>query len=142
MTRAYVPAALRRQVIADAAHRCGYCWSDETLTGIPLTIEHIVPASAGGATTRDNLWLSCNPCNEFKSNRLYVSDPDNGEVVPLFNPRTQDWHEHFAWSEDATQMIGLTPIGRATISAVQLNRSMLVKARRRWITAGWHPPQR
>jgi hypothetical protein len=61
--------------------------------------------------------------------------------VPLFNPRFDRWDDHFAWSPDATRMIGLTPEGRATIAALVLNRPVLVDARRRWTLAGWHPPR-
>lgn len=62
-------------------------------------------------------------------------------MVLLFNPRSQDWNKHFAWTEDGEQIIGLTAIGRATVEALNLNRPTLVKARRRWVEAGWHPPK-
>ena len=111
------------------------------LTGVSLSIDHIVPVAAGGSTTRENLWLACRPCNEFKGTHTHAEDPETSEIVPLFNPRTQKWHTHFAWNDDKTRIIGLTPTGRATVTALQLNRSILVKARRRWVMAGWHPPQ-
>lgn len=141
MRRSHISLDLRQLVMQDAGHRCGYCRSDELLTGIPLSIEHILPVVLGGATTRDNLWLSCRPCNELKGAQVEASDPETDEVVPLFNPRTQPWAEHFAWSEEGTQMLGLTPVGRATIAAFHLNRPMLVSARRRWVLVGWHPPR-
>jgi len=136
-----IPPNLRRQVAKDAGHRCGYCLSDEALTGLPLSIDHIVPVAAGGPSIRENLWLACRPCNEFKGAQTHAEDPETGETAPLFNPRTQDWHAHFAWNDDKTHIIGLTPTGRATVMALQLNRSILVKARRRWVMAGWHPPR-
>jgi hypothetical protein len=40
--------------------------------------------------------------------------------------------------EDAV-IIGLTPVGRATLRALQLNRTILVSARRRWLFVGWQP---
>jgi len=141
VTRSYVSPDLRRQVAKDAGHRCGYCLSDEVLTGLPLSVDHIVPVAAGGPTTRENLWLACRPCNEFKGAQTHAEDPETGEIVPLFNPRTQDRHAHFAWNDDKTRIIGLTPTGRATVMALQLNRSILVRARWRWVMAGWHPPQ-
>lgn len=136
----YIPAEIRRQVLEDAGYRCGYCQSDQGLTGMSLSIEHIIPTARGGKTSLDNLWLSCRACNEFKGARVDGEDPDNGERVPLFNPRTQYWGDHFAWREDGTIVIGLTPIGRATVATLQLNRFLLVRARRRWVAAGWHPP--
>ncbi len=140
MTRPHISSRLRRQLKEDAGSRCGYCLSDEALTGVPLTVDHIIPLAAGGRTTRENLWLACRPCNEFKGDRTHAEDPETGETVPLFNPRTQNWHEHFAWSDDGTHIVGRTPTGRATVVALQLNRPMLVRARRRWVLVGWHPP--
>jgi 5-methylcytosine-specific restriction endonuclease McrA len=141
MTRPHISLDLRQQVVEDAGHRCGYRLTDEALTGISLSIDHIVPIAAGGPTARENLWLACRPCNEFKGDQTHGEDPETGEMVPLFNPRTQDWRTHFAWSDDETLIVGLTPTGRATIRALHLNRSILVKARRRWAIVGWHPPR-
>lgn len=141
MTQDHIPAELRRQVMQDAGHRCGYCLSDEALTGMSLSIDHIIPRAAGGATEQENLWLACRPCNEFKGAQTHATDPESGETVPLFNPRWQDWYEHFAWSSDGTRILGLPPIGHATMIALRLNRPMLVRARRRWVAAGWHPPE-
>ncbi len=59
----------------------------------------------------------------------------------LFNPRTQVWPEHFAWSEEGDLIVGLTPTGRATVVALNLNRPSLVKARQLWVSVGWHPPK-
>ena len=107
----YVSAELHRQVVKDAGHRCGYCLSDELLTGVPLTIEHIVPVAKAGGTERNNLWLACRPCNEYKGTETHAQDPETGESTPLFNPRQQAWAEHFAWSKDGTLVVGLTPTG-------------------------------
>ena len=68
-------------------------------------------------------------------------DPETGISVPLFNPRTQIWAEHFSWSEDGTSIIGQTPTGRATIVALSLNRELRVRARALWVEVGWHPPE-
>ncbi|MGH2347322.1 MAG: HNH endonuclease [Chloroflexota bacterium] len=141
MSRLPVPAELHRQVLEDAGHRCDFCQSDEALTGIPLSLEHLLPLAAGGLTVRENLWRSCRPCNELKGVQTHAVDPEMDEAVPLFNPRTQTWSEHFRWSEDGTEMVGLTPIGRATIVALHLNRPMLVSARHRWVLVGCHPPR-
>ena len=141
MTQTWISPDLRRQITEDAGHRCGYCLSDEVLTGIPLSVDHLVPIAAGGLTVRDNLWLACRPCNEFKGVQTHARDPETLEMVPLFHPRAQEWYTHFTWSADKTYIVGLTPTGRATVATFQLNRPMLVRARRRWILAGWHPPQ-
>jgi hypothetical protein len=107
---------------------------------MPLTIEHIIPEAAGGPSTRDNLWLACHRCNEFKGDRTQAVDPIIGVFVALFNPRTQHWHEHFAWTPDGIIINGVTPCGRATVVALRLNNDYVVAARRFWVEAGWWPP--
>jgi len=136
----YVPVALRRQVRADAGRRCGYCRSSESLTGMPLEIDHIVPEAAGGLTIRENLWLACHRCNEYKGDRTEAEDPLTGERVILFDPRRQVWQEHFTWTTEGTYVVGLTRIGRATLEALQLNNQYVVETRRFWVEVGWHPP--
>jgi hypothetical protein len=59
----------------------------------------------------------------------------------LFNPRGDKWATHFAWTDDATQILGLTAIGRATVEALELNREALINLRRVLVKAGEHPPQ-
>jgi hypothetical protein len=137
----YIPVELRRRVAAQARYRCGYCLTQETVIGRPMEFDHLLPRSLGGPTTEDNLWLACSLCNDHKSNRFLVVDPETGLSVRVFNPRQQKWREHFVWSEDATRIDGTTAEGRATVAALQLNRSSLVLARRLWVAAGWHPPQ-
>ena len=137
---AYISVGLRRQIEQDAGHRCGYCLSSIRITGTPLDAEHILPVAGGGKTVRENLWLACHRCNRFKSDRTHAPDPLTGELTPLFNPRTQVWDEHFRWSRDGTEILGLTAIGRATVVALQMNNEYVVESRRFWVIAGWHTP--
>lgn len=137
----YIPAELRRLVRSDASEQCGYCLSCERFLGIALEVEHLIPESAGGETARDNLWLSCRRCNSFKAERYLGTDPLTSRTAPLFDPRHEAWSEHFRWSLDGTQIIGLTPSGRATVDALQLNHPLIVAARELWIRAGVHPPK-
>ncbi len=88
----------------------------------------------------ENLWLACISCNQFKSSQTQSYDSLTGETVALFNPRTQKWQEHFKWSDDGTEIIGLTICGRATIEALQLNHEDIIGARSLWVQAGWWPP--
>jgi len=132
---------IRRRIAAQADYLCGYCLTSERLTGIRLTLDHIIPIAARGRTEENNLWVACRPCNEFKGIQTHAQDPDSNKRVSLFNPRFQQWHEHFKWSADGTRIIGITAIGRATVEALQLNRDLIVHARRRWVKVGWHPPE-
>ena len=135
-----VPKALREQIAADAGHRCGYCLTDQRVSGAQMHIEHLVPRAQGGRSERTNLWLSCAWCNSYKGTRTEAVYPETGTRVSLFNPRTQVWSEHFLWTDDGVRIFGLTPIGRATVEALRMTHPSLVPARRMWVVAGWHPP--
>lgn len=105
-----------------------------------LEIEHLRPTSLGGGDERDNLWLSCHKCNKFRSNRVTAVDPLTNGTVPLFNPRRDDWLEHFAWQEGGLYIVGRTAIGRATVATLSLNDDYHQSARSVWMLAGIYPP--
>lgn len=140
MSSEYIGIELRRRVAEQALHRCGYCLTQERVIGRPMEIDHLIPRSLGGPSTEENLWLACSLCNDHKSSRVLVVDPQSGALVQVFNPRAQSWKDHFEWSDDAARIDGTTITGRATVAALQLNRPSLVLARRLWVAAGWHPP--
>ncbi|MBS1252799.1 MAG: CRISPR-associated endonuclease Cas9 [Anaerolineales bacterium] len=140
MTR-YLPARLREQLLAADDQRCAYCHTTEANTGQPMTVDHIVPQAQGGPTTFDNLCYACRRCNEFKGSATAGHDPLTGETIVLFNPRTRAWTDHFSWDASETHIVGLTAVGRATVIALNMNNEVIVDARRRWMGAGWHPPE-
>jgi hypothetical protein len=121
-------------------HRCAYCQTSEVNTGQPMTVDHILPRAQGGISAFDNLCFACRRCNEFKAGNTHREDPFSGEHVPLFHPRQDNWDDHFTWNESGVLLIGLTSIGRATIVALNINNPIIVAARRRWVSVGWHPP--
>lgn len=112
------------------------------LTGMPLVIDHIQPQSLGGSDDLTNLAAACYRCNEFKGSRISGIDPLTQDEVALFNPRSQLWSEHFRWDELGTKLTGLTPVGRLTVAALNLNNEDVVAARSIWVKWGWHPPKR
>jgi hypothetical protein len=120
-------AETTRQVIARAGGRCEYCRMHQALQGASFHIEHITPQAAGGSDGLDNLALACPGCNLKKSDRLTVPDPDTNQPAPLFNPRAHRWVEQFAW--DGYLVVGLTPTGRATVAALDLNHPRRVLIR-------------
>jgi hypothetical protein len=141
LVRVYVPVELARRVRQAARNRCGYCLSPQHLVLGPLQIEHLLPRAKGGLTEEANLWLSCPLCNNYKGDRTLALDPETGEMVPLFNPRTQPWFEHFRWSADGLRIIGLTSVGRATVATLHLGDDAdALTVRSYWVRAGWHPP--
>lgn len=120
MTR--VSAALRKRVEQRAIGLCEYCRSCAEYTGHDFTVDHILPTSLGGTSTFSNLCWSCFWCNNFKHASIQGRDPRGGLLVPLYNPRTDHWPDHFRWSLAQTRVIGRTPVGRATTEALHLNR--------------------
>jgi len=110
-----------RQFVRDrAGNRCEYCQLPQRLSPVAqLQIEHIVPRKHGGGDEDQNLALACIDCNLAKSSNLAGIDPVTGQTVPLFNPRIQQWHEHFAWN--GATLAGLTAVGRATIRVLNIN---------------------
>lgn len=142
MARVYLPVELVQRVRSDALERCGYCLCPQTLVMARLWIEHLTPRAKGGSDEESNLWLSCPICNGHKADKTHEVDPETGQTVPLFNPRTQNWFEHFRWSADGLRVIGLTPLGRATVAALHLSDDpVALTVRSYWVTTGWHPPK-
>lgn len=137
----YISSRLQQQIRQRFAHCCAYCRTAERLTVTTFEFEHIVPVSAGGATSFDNLCLSCPSCNRYKATRQTALDPQTNAQVALFHPQRQNWIEHFGWSEDATEVVGHTPIGRATVAALRINRPQLIRVRQLWVKLDEHPPQ-
>jgi hypothetical protein len=111
------------------------------LTSSHFTLEHIIPRALGGADTEENPWLSCRLCNETKGVQIEATDPDTKAMAPLCNPRTDQWGEHFGWSEEGTRLLGRTVTGRATIAALSLNSELRVRSRAIWVEVGYHPPK-
>ena len=141
MPETRVSAHTRQAVAKRAQECCEYCRSQLHFSADPYVIEHITPRSRGGSNRLNNLALACQGCNGFKYNKVAAEDPATGETVPLFNPRQSRWNEHCAWSDDFTLVVGLPPIGRATVEALQLNREGIINFRKVLFAVGEHPPR-
>lgn len=137
---AYIPVEVQRQVRERFGDCCAYCRTAEFLTATTFEFEHIIPRGAGGETTAENICLSCPMCNRYKSDNQSAPDPVTHADVALFQPLQQSWTDHFAWSEDGTEVVGLTPVGRATAAALKMNRPAVVRVRKMWVAMGEHPP--
>jgi 5-methylcytosine-specific restriction endonuclease McrA len=132
--------ARQRQVVVERARECcEYCRSQARFATQSFSVEHITPRSQGGKTRLDNLALACQGCNNHKYTKTEGHDPVSGELVLLYHPRHHQWSDHFRWSDDFTLIVGVTPTGRATIEALQLNRMGLVNLRQVLYTLGEHP---
>lgn len=135
------PTARQKQAIAARAHGCcEYCRSQERFATQAFSVEHIVPRQHGGKAVLTNLAFACQGCNNHKYTKIAAPDPASGAPARVEQRRRQRWRDHFAWDSAYTRIIGLTPTGRATVDALQLNRTGLVNLRRVLYAMGAHPP--
>jgi len=136
-----VTAEQRRIVIERASHCCEYRRCQAKFAIQSFSVEHIIPRSCGGETYIGNLALACQGCNGHKYTKAQGYDVVSGKQVGLYHPRRQRWIDHFEWNDDFTLIIGLTPTGRATVEALQLNREGVVNLRQVLYAMGKHPPR-
>lgn len=106
-------------------------------SGARHQVDHVISEKHGGATTLENLALSCLLCNRRKSSDIGSIDRQSGQFTPLFNPRLQSWKSHFQF--DGAQLVGLTAEGRVTIEFLQLNAPERLLERGELIRAGRYP---
>ncbi len=100
-------------------------------------VEHIVPKKHHGPTESGNLALACFACNNHKGTNLTGIDPEGGGVVRLFNPRRDNWEDHFEW--EGALLLGRTPVGRATIDVLAINLDYRCALREALIEEGVFP---
>ena len=138
----HLSETIRQAIRTRAGNRCEYCRCHQDYVLGQLQIDHILPLAKGGPDSAENLCLACELCNQYQWTKTEGLDPPTKARTPLFHPRRDRWHEHFTWSDDWTEIIGLTPCGRATVIALRLNNPLAVTVRRNWVKAGWHPPKK
>ena len=130
-----VTPTVRRQVRDRAQGRCEYCRLPEGFGFMPHEIDHIIAEQHGGQTDPANMAYSCLPCNRRKGPNLTSIDDLTSERAWLFNPRTQNWPEHFQLDADGT-ITGLTPEGRATAALLGVNTAERVQERAELLALG------
>lgn len=138
MTKDRIPARLVRIVRERAGETCEYCRLPQASQEATFHVDHIEPRSAGGPTTPDNLALACVTCSLRKGARAHARDSRTGEMVPLFHPREDRWEDHFAWTR-GWRVRGETPTGRATITALGMNRPAIIAIRKELVALGGFP---
>ena len=129
---------IEREVEQRAAGRCEYCRMHQSLQGATFHVEHVIPRCLRGRSDLDNLAWACPSCNLHKSSRVEVQAPDLQGTVRLFNPRTDKWDDHFCW--EGYRIVGLTPVGRATVDVLLLNHERRIKIRQAEVLFGLFPP--
>ena len=118
-----------RQLVRDRAeNRCEYCrLRQEHQSFKRFQIEHVIAKQHLHDDSLENLAFACDRCNLHKGTNLSSVDVETSEIVRLFHPRRDVWADHFALV--GFEMIGLTPIGRATVRLLQMNAERRLRLR-------------
>jgi len=72
-------------------------------------------------------YCGCSFCNWNKGPNIAAIDPFTETLVPLFNPRTSVWQDHFALTN--LRIEGRTASGRATVQLLRFNSVDRIKVR-------------
>lgn len=118
---------LVRRVWQRADGRCEYCQLPASVHPAPFQIDHVIARQHGGASEHENLALACIHCNRFKGPNIAGRVQESGEIVRLFNPRTDEWLEHFDWV--GSELKARTQIGIVTIAVLRMNDPEVVALR-------------
>ncbi len=135
--RGYIGAGLRRLVVARAESLCEYCLIHEDDTFLGCEVDHVISEKHGGSTSADNLAYACVFCNRHKGSDIGSVVWRTGEFMRFFNPRLDDWTEHFVL--DGTTLRPLTVIGETTAAILRFNVSERLFERRILGAAGRYP---
>jgi hypothetical protein len=133
-------AKFRRKLVWRRADGCcEYCRLPQGYSVLPHEIDHIRAKKHHGPHTMENTCIACAHCNAAKGTNAAGYDPETDTLVPLYNPRLDNWEEHFAW--DGGWLFGKTPVGRATVDVLNINDPICVDQREFLIHAGLFPPK-
>lgn len=100
--------------------------------------DHIISEKHDGATTAENLAFACSLCNKYKGSDIATLDQQTGEITALFNPRSDNWNEHFQLDGNGA-LLSSTAIGRGTTRLLRLNQAKRMEERRLLVVAGLIP---
>ena len=117
--RADLPQSIRQMVSERAGGRCEYCRIPQLATLHKHEPDHILPIQHGGNSQPDNLALACFRCNRYKGPNVGSYDDKPQKLVPFFNPRTQEWDDHFFFEN--FEIFPKTPEGFGTINIFRVN---------------------
>lgn len=127
-------ATVRNLVRERAEDRCEYCRLPQAGYELRFHVEHIIARQHIRNDDPSNLALACNKCNQHKGTNFVTIDDETGNRVDVFNPRVNDWDEHFAFI--GAEIVGLDAIGRATVRLLQMNSERRLSLRRQLINEG------
>lgn len=132
-----IPERLRREVRERAQGRCEYCLMSADFSYLPHEPDHIIAEKHAGATSLENLAWACFLCNRHKGSDISSIDPETSRIVPLYNPRKQQWKRHFRLN--GPRIEPLTASARATALLLHLNDQERIDDRRNLMARGIYP---
>jgi len=124
-----VDEELRGFVTTRAKNRCEYCTiRQEDDPVFRFAVDRIICGQHGGIYTKENTALACHHCNKKKGPNIasVFADAPN-TLIPLFNPRSDVWTEHFEFRGPV--ILGLTPIGEVTVKLLDMNAPAKLRLR-------------
>jgi 5-methylcytosine-specific restriction endonuclease McrA len=91
----YVPDTDRKQVRERSDLRCEYCLLPDGFGFYSHQVDHIIATKHRGSSELDNLAWACFECNNAKGSDIASIDEETNDIARLYNPRTQNWDDHF-----------------------------------------------
>ncbi|MBL9133418.1 MAG: HNH endonuclease [Verrucomicrobiaceae bacterium] len=135
MSLSRIPAELRLRVRERATGRCEYCLLHERHSDFSFHVDHVIAEKHGGPTEEHNLCLACPECNRAKGSD--ISTMINGRYARLFNPRIEDWADHFVLN--GAVIMARSRIAAGTIRLLDLNNATRVATRASLLLEGRYP---
>lgn len=126
---------LRAEVERRAGGICEYCRIVIEDTYFGGEVDHIISLKHRGQTELENLAYACQSCNRSKGSDLGSISKASKTLVRFFNPRTDDWNEHFRVNSDA-EIEPLTEIGEVTAIIFGFNEPERIIERKGLIEIG------
>ena len=102
---------------------CEYCLLHEEDAYFGCQVDHIISEKHGGLTDATNLAYACTTCNRNKGSDVgsILMPLSRGIFSRFFNPRTDEWREHFEINTNGITIISLSDIGEVTARILGFN---------------------
>ena len=125
-----------RQLVAERANfKCEYCRIHSDDMFLSFELDHIIPLKHGGTNDMENLAFACPHCNQHKGSDFATIF--GNEIVRLFNPRLDNWLDHFEAIN--CEIISKSKVGEASIKIFRFNEPDLLILRQILSEAGRYP---
>lgn len=134
----YVSAELRRLVAARANLLCEYCLLHEDDMELGCQVDHVIAEKHGGLTIPENLCYACTFCNRAKGSDLGSLSARTGQLIRFFNPRTDQWADHFVLHRAVIDSV--SEVGEVTARILEFNAIERILEREVLQQIGRYPP--